>query len=115
MIDSELKLLNHIVREQHTEQNDSNFMIQTQRENYFEKKSNKYFGTRLQFNDKDMRYFIYKKGVSNFDLRPAVEAVINIEKSDSNKPNTMELNKFVGAPQFYEIVTPTGSSDSFSA
>ena len=62
-----------------------------------------------------MRYFIYKKGVSNFDLRPAVEAVINIEKSDSNKPNTMELNKFVGAPQFYEIVTPTGSSDSFSA
>ena len=67
----------------------------------------------MQFNDEDIIYFIHKKGVSNFDLRPAVEAVINIENSDlvinidqnnSNVPNTMELNKF------YEVVTPTGNT-----
>ena len=112
--DSELKLLSHILKKQHTEQNDSNFIIQTQRENYLKKTNNKYFGTRcLQFNDEDIIYFIHKKSVSNFDLRPAVEAVINIENSDlvinidqnnSNVPNTMELNKF------YEVVTPTGNT-----
>ena len=51
---------------------------------------------------RDIRHFIRSKGVSNFDLGPAVEAVINIENSDSNKSpsktNTMELYKFGGAP-----------------
>ena len=41
--DSESKILSHIVK-QHTEQNDSNFIIQAQRENYFEKTNNKYVG-----------------------------------------------------------------------
>ena len=63
--------------------------------------------------------------MSYFDLRPAVEAVIDIEKSDSiiniensdlvinienknsNIPNTMELDKL------YEIVTPTGVTNTF--
>ena len=59
--------------------------------------------------------------MSNFDFRPADEAVINIENSDlviniensdlviniENIPNTMELNKF------YEIVTPTGITNTF--
>ena len=89
--DSELKLLSHNLRKQRTEQNVSNFVIKTQRENYFVKPENKYFGTRcshLQFEDEDMRHFINRKGVSYFDLGPAVEAEINIENSDSNKSSS---------------------------
>ena len=64
-----------------------------------------------------MRHFINRKSESNFNLGPAVEAVINIENSGSNKlsskSNTIELNKFGGSSQFYESVTPIGITNTF--
>ena len=63
-----------------------------------------------------MRHFINRESVSNFDLGPAVEAVINIENCDSNKlsskSNTMALNKFGCSSQFYESVTPIGITNT---
>ena len=63
--------------------------------------------SHLQFKDEDMRHFTNRKVVSNFDLGPAVEAVINIENSESNKlsskSNTMELNKFGGSALFLKL------------
>ena len=103
-------MLNHILRKQRTEQNDISFIIKTQRENYFEKPENKYFGMRychLQFKDEDMRHFINRKSVSNFDLASAVEAVINTENSDlnklSSKSNTMEFINLVAHPDFMNL------------
>ena len=57
--------------------------------------------------------------MSNYDLGPALDFVINIENSDSNNSSnhseTMELNKFSGtAPQqFYQTVTPMGLPNTY--
>ena len=113
--DSELKLINHIVRKKHTGKNNSNFAVKDQRKAYFEKPENKYFGTKdSQFNEEDVKHFKNSKGVSNYDLGPALDFVITIEDSDSNNSSnhskTMELNKFSNTvpQQFYETVTPMG-------
>ena len=67
--------------------------------------------------------------MSNYNLGPALDFVINIENSDLNKiiniedtdsknssnhSKTIEINKFSGtAPQFYETVTPMGLTNTF--
>ena len=117
--DSELKLINHIVRKKHTGKNNSNFAVKDQRKAYFEKPENKYFGMKdSQFNEEDVKHFINSKGVSNYDLGPALDFVITIEDSDSNNSSnhsTMELNKFSSTmqQQFYDTVTPMGLTNTF--
>ena len=61
--DSELKLLNHILRKQHPGKNNRNFAVKPQRESYFEKPeknilAQKTFNSKMKTNS---------EGVSNYD------------------------------------------------
>ena len=62
--DSELKLLNHMLRKQHPGKNNRNFAVKAQRESYFEKPENKNFGTKdIQIKDEDIKNFINRKAM----------------------------------------------------
>lgn len=51
--------------------------------------------------------------MTNFDRAQTVETVINLEGTNINEPNTMDLNKFGTNQQFYDNVTPVDITTSF--
>lgn len=105
--ETELKLLNHLIKKKHSDDQKTKFNVQLKREQYFEKEENKYFGSRnIRFDEADITYFLKHKGVSDIDVKPLLNKLLNIEEVDVKKTEIMEFNSKPVSSTFYDAITP---------
>ncbi|MEW8548038.1 MAG: hypothetical protein AB2693_31430 [Candidatus Thiodiazotropha sp.] len=101
-----MKLVSHIIKKKHKQDQEYKFNVQLKRQEYFSKNENKYFGScNIPFEESDINYLLNSKGVTEFDIRPVIDSVLNLEQKEITSDN-MELNNKSLSSTYYETVTP---------
>ena len=101
------KLVSHIIKKRHKKDQEPSFDVKLKRQEYFNKTENKSFGScNIPFEESDISYLLNSKGVTNFDIEPVVDTVLNLDQKELHTSNTMELNNKSLPSSYYETVTP---------
>ena len=58
------------------------------------------------FRKSDISYLLNSEGVTNFDIKPVVDTVLNLNLKEGYTLNTMEVNNKSLPSSYYEPVTP---------
>ena len=57
--------------------------MKLKRQEYFSKTENKIFGScNIPFEESDISYLLNSKGVTNFDIKPVVDTVLNLDQKE---------------------------------
>lgn len=90
--DTELKLINHIIKKKHSNNLISNFDFASKRKAYFDKEDNKYVGiSKSKFDQSDIEYFLKQKGITNLDLNDVIAQLSTLDMDFNNRSVTSAL------------------------
>ena len=107
-LETELKLLNHILKKEHIWDENTDFNIKIKRHEYFSKEHNHYFGTKnIKFEESDINYFLNHKAVSEFDVQPVLNKLSNLTQG------TMEFNSKTAASAFEAVTSEVSFTTPF--
>ncbi|MCU7801090.1 MAG: hypothetical protein KZQ70_13360 [gamma proteobacterium symbiont of Lucinoma myriamae] len=114
--ETELKLLNHIIRQKHSSNPIKTFDVKSNRQTFFETENNKYFGTsQVQFEQKDVKYFLNSKGVTNWDVKNTVDKLLISDEPKDVEPAKMDFNTRIVTPNLYDSINSNPATSPFEA